>query len=162
MIAVQCNEVLELIEAIAAGDRPLDEPIRLHVETCPRCASALASAQRIESVLRAVEVPAVPETFTPAVLQRIRRDRWRSEQQVDRLFNLAMVAGVIVVLAAIAAMMNVDTVLAVIESSWALARDNTREAVKAYAPTFATYVAAAGLLASAVVMWSWAERRLGF
>jgi hypothetical protein len=58
--------------------------------------------------------------------------------------------------------LNVDTVLTVTASAWTVLRDGTREAVRQFAPTFATYVAAAGLLALAVVMWSWAERRLGF
>ena len=156
-----CRDVLELVEPIAAGDLPLDDVVRAHVESCPRCASALASAQRLETALRAVEVPPVPETFAATVMQRIRRDRWRAEQRVDRLFNLAIAAAVLVILVGIAAILNVETVLTMTASAWPLLRDGTRETVRQFAPTFATYVAAAGLLAAAVVMWSWAERRLG-
>jgi anti-sigma factor RsiW len=160
---MQCREVLERIEPIAAGELELvPDEVRAHLETCPRCASALASAQRLESALRAIEVPPAPAAFTAAVLQRVRRDRWRSEQRVDRLFNLAIAAAVLVIVAGVAAMMNVDGVLTVTGSAWTLLRDGAREAARAFAPTFATYVAAAGLLALALVMWSWAERRLGF
>lgn len=156
-----CRDVLERVEAIAAGDLPLDDVVRAHVESCPRCASALASAQRLEAMLRAVEVPPTPETFAAGVVQRIRRDRWRSEQRVDRLFNLAIAAAVLVILVGVAAILNVNAVLTMTASAWALLRDGTHQAVQAYAPTFATYVAAAGLLAAALFMWSWAERRLG-
>jgi anti-sigma factor RsiW len=156
-----CEDVLELVEPIAAGDRQLDESIRSHVESCPRCASALASAQRLEAALRTLAVPAAPEAFTSNVLQRIRRDRWRSEQRVDRLFNFSIAAAVLVIVGGVAAMLNVDAMLTVTASSWALLREGAHQAVRQVGPTFATYVAAAGLFVSALMMWSWAERRLG-
>ena len=156
-----CKDVLELIEPIAAGDVQLDGEVRAHVESCPRCASALASAQRLESALRAVEVPPVPASFTSVVLQRVRRDRWRSEQRVDRLFNLAIAAAVLVIVGGVLAMLNVTAVLSMTASAWAILREGAHQAVLEFAPTFATYVAAAGLLALALFMWSWAERRLG-
>ena len=158
---MMCRAVLELVEPIAAGDLPLDDEVRAHVESCPRCAGALASAQRLEAALRAVEVPPAPDSFPSAVLQRIRRDRWRAEQRVDRLFNVAIAAAVIIILVGVAAMFNVHAILTMTASAWPLLRDGTRETVRQFAPTFATYVAAAGLLAAALFMWSWAERRLG-
>ena len=53
------------------------------------------------------------------VLQRIRRDHWQSEQNVDRLFNLAMVAAVLLMIGGVAAMLNVDVVLAIAGSALA-------------------------------------------
>ncbi len=55
-----------------------------------------------------MEIPPAPAAFTAAVLQRIRRDHWQSEQNVDRLFNLAMVAAVLLVVGGVAALLNVD------------------------------------------------------
>jgi anti-sigma factor RsiW len=157
-----CKDALLLVEPIAAGDLPLDGDTRNHFESCPRCAGALASARKLESALKAVEIPAAPETFTAGVLQRIRRDRWRSEQHVDRLFNVAIAAAVLLVAGGIAAMLNVDAVLSVAASAWLLVRENARGAMKEAAPAVVTYVAAAGLLASALGMWWWAERRMQY
>jgi hypothetical protein len=159
---VLCKEALDLVEPIAAGDRELDESSRAHFESCPRCAGALASARRLTAVLTELETPAAPANFASAVLQRIRRERWRSEQQIDRLFNLAIVFAVLLVASAIVAMLNIDTVVSLSQTVWVLGRDATRDAMKQAVPTLATYVAAAGLLASALVMWWWAERRLQY
>jgi hypothetical protein len=159
---VLCKQALDLVEPIAAGDLELDDRSRAHFESCPRCAGALASARRLNAVLMAVEVPAAPGNLAAAVLQRVRRERWRSEQQIDRLFNLAIVAAVVLVAGAVVAMLNVDTVVSLSRTVWFLMRDASRDAMRQAVPTLATYVAAAGLLASALAMWWWAERRLEY
>ena len=50
------------------------------------------------------------------MLQRIRRERWRSEQHVDRLFNVAIVVAVFVVVGGIAAMLNLQALFGVTAS----------------------------------------------
>jgi hypothetical protein len=126
------------------------------------CAAALASAREVEALLQAMDIPCAPAGFTPLVLQRIRRDRWRSEQHVDLLFNIAIAAAVILVVGAIAGMLNVAELLAI--SAWmsAVLEQGTREALQRAAPAAAIYAAAAALLASALGIWWWAERRLQF
>jgi anti-sigma factor RsiW len=157
---MQCSDVLDLIEPIAAGDLLPDDRVRDHLESCPRCAGALASARRVEALLKGMDVPAAPAAFAQAVLQRIRRDRWQSEQNVDRLFNVAIVAAVVLIAVGVFAMLNVGAVLALTGSAWTVLREGTRDTVRTAAPTVLTYVAAAGLLASALAMWAWAERRI--
>jgi hypothetical protein len=159
---MECSHVLDLIEPIAAGDLRPDDQLREHLHSCPGCAGALASARRLEGLLKAMDMPAAPAAFAGAVLQRIRRDRWQSEQNVDRLFNVAIVAAVIFMAGALVTMLNVDGALTVVGSAWAVLKEGGRETLRAAAPTVGTYVAAAGLLASALVMWWWAERRLQF
>ncbi len=159
---MSCSDVVDLIEPIAAGELHADEAVRAHLQSCVTCAAALASAQRLESALKGMEIPPAPPAFTAMVLQRIRRDYWQSEQNVDRLFNLAMVAAVLLMIGGVAAMLNVDAVLAISASALALLREGMRASVHQAAPTLATYVAAAGLLASALGMWWWAERRMMF
>jgi hypothetical protein len=159
---VECTQARELVEAIAAGDVPLDGDSRAHFESCPACASMLASAQKLEAMLAADAPPQTPPAFAPAVMQRIRGERWRSEQHVDRLFNIAIVLGILIVVGSVMAMLNVAAVFSLAASAWALIKDGTGEAMKQAVPTIATYVAAVGLLASALGMWWWAERRLQF
>jgi len=107
-----CATALDLVEAIAAGEVLVDAEMRLHIETCPRCAAALAAARIVESALAAREAPEAPERFVSMVLQRIRREGWQTEQQVDRFFNVAVVAALVLVIGGIAALMNLGGVLA--------------------------------------------------
>jgi anti-sigma factor RsiW len=155
-----CTDALDLVEPIAAGDIDVTAAAREHIETCPRCASALASARRIEGALVAREAPPAPPRFTPGVLARIRRERWRSEQHVDRLFNLAIAVAVLLMAGGAAALLNVNAVLAGAAAGWNLLTAASINAVKTAAPALATYMASAGLLVSALGMWWWAERRL--
>ena len=62
----------------------------------------------------------------------------------------------------LAALLNVNGMLSFAGSAWIFLKDNTRETARTAAPTVATYVAAVGLLASALGMWWWADRRLQF
>ena len=155
-----CKDVTELVEAIAAGDLEPTAQLRAHVESCPGCASALASARRLEAVLSAPKPPPAPARFVPVVLQRVRRERWRAEQQVDRLFNLAMVAALVIVAGGVFALMNVSGVVAAASETVAVIASVRGEVARQAAPSVNTYIAAGGLLASALGMWWWAERRL--
>ena len=155
-----CDDVLPLVEPIAAGDLEVDPQAREHFESCPRCASALASARRIEAALSARPAPVAPARFTNAVLLRIRRERWQSEQHVDRLFNLAIVIAVLLIAGGMTAIFNVDALLSGAAATWRVLAMVSGEAVTKAVPSLATYVASAGLFASALVTWWWAERRL--
>ena len=155
-----CTDALNLVEAIAAGDLEVDARLRSHFETCPRCAAALASARRVEASLRTRPVLQPPARFTETVLSRIRSERWQTEERVDRIFNVAIVVAVLLVVGSIFAMTNVGGVLSAAGSVWGLLASASGHAVDAAAPTFLTYVAAAGLLMSALGMWWWADRRV--
>jgi anti-sigma factor RsiW len=157
---VTCTDALHLVEAIAAGDLEVDEIVRAHFETCPRCASALASARRLEAALQARPSPQAPARFTQTVLGRIRQERWRSEERIDRVFNVAIVVAVLLVVGSVAALTNVDAVLGGARSLWGLMAAIGGYALQTAAPMLLTYVAAAGLLMSALAMWWWADRRL--
>ena len=113
-----CSDVLHLVEAVAAGDLEVDDRLRAHFETCPSCASALASARRLEAALQARPSPPAPAQFTTAVLAKIRHDRWRSEERVDRIFNVAIVVAVLLVIGSVLALTNVDAVLGAAGSLW--------------------------------------------
>ncbi|MGH2604849.1 MAG: hypothetical protein ACRDJ9_36325, partial [Dehalococcoidia bacterium] len=115
-----CQDALDVVEPIAAGDLEVDAALRFHFETCPRCASALASARRLETALAGRDAPAAPPGFTTAVVARVRRERWRSEQHVDRIFNVGIAAAILLVLGAVAALLNVSGVLSTAAAVWQL------------------------------------------
>src|SRR3954468_7458661 len=113
-----CKEALELVEPVAASDIVVDADARAHFETCLGCAAALASARRLEMMLAAREVPVAPPRFTAAVTQRLRRERWRSEQHVDLLFNAAIAVAVLLIAGGGFALMNLSGVMAAAGGTW--------------------------------------------
>jgi len=155
-----CLNALDMVEPIAAGDLEVDPAVRFHFETCPRCASALASARRIATALAGRKAPAAPPGFTAAVIARVRRERWRTEQRVDRIFNVGIAAAVLIVIGGVLALVNVSGVLSTAASAWQLMSVVTNPTATRVTPPLATYAAAAAFMASALVMWWWAERRL--
>jgi len=46
-----CDEALDAVEAVAAGDRTPDGRLAAHYASCPNCATALASARELERLL---------------------------------------------------------------------------------------------------------------
>jgi hypothetical protein len=157
-----CRDALHLVEAIAAGDLEVDGAGRAHFESCPSCAAALAAARRLELALQSRPVPLAPPRFTAAVLARIRGDRWRSEQRVDRIFNFAIFAASFLVIAGLGALTNVGALLSVGGWIWGAMAQLSGQLVQQAAPTLMSYVAAALLLMSTLAMWWWADRRLSW
>lgn len=155
-----CDEIRALVEAIAAGDLEVDDAIRSHVESCPSCAAQLASAQRVEMLLKARPAPQPPENFTAAIVARIRGERWQHEEHVDRIFNMAIAAAVLLVAGGIAALTNVGAVIELAGGVLGVVGQATGRVAQQAAPTMVSYIAAAGLLMSTLAMWWWAERRL--
>src|SRR4051812_20720979 len=94
-----CRDVLDRVEAVAAGDEPASAEFRAHLEGCISCAAARAEARRIEGMLAARPAPPAPARFTAAVTSHIRQVRWRSEQYVDRMFNIALLLGALTIAA---------------------------------------------------------------
>src|SRR5688500_9363693 len=102
-----CDDVLDRVDAIASGDEPETGELRVHLAGCGPCAAALTAARELESLLAARAVASPPESFTQAVLVRMRRERWRAEQRVDQLFNMVMIAAGLLVAAGIGVLFNV-------------------------------------------------------
>ena len=153
-----CKEIADLIEPIAAGELEPSAQARAHFESCPSCARMLATARRLEATLIAYRPPPVPDRFVATVLQRIRRERWRMEQNVDFLFNAAIVVALLIVAGGIFALMNVSGVVAASSGAWTQLSEISAVIARQMAPAINTYIAAAGLLLTALLMWWWAER----
>ncbi|HWK08645.1 MAG TPA: hypothetical protein VNR64_01245 [Vicinamibacterales bacterium] len=154
-----CAQVEDEIDAVASGEQPAGEDFRRHVEGCVHCASGLAAARRVEALLATRPAPSAPARFTAAVASRIRSDRWRSEQQVDRVFNAILICGLLIVVVGIAALLNVSAgAAAAARAVEFLARSGQRPA-ETPAPSLVTYLAGLGFFGTALAMWWWAERR---
>lgn len=155
-----CSDVLDRLEAVAAGDEPASAELRSHLEGCVACAAALATARKIEAALAARPAPTPPARFSAVVTSRIRQDRWRSEQHIDRMFNVALLLGLVGIAIGVLALFNVHAMTAAFTGSLTLLNRLTGEIVVQAAPRVSTYLGAAGFLATALFVWWWAERRL--
>ena len=157
-----CREVQESIEAIAAGDEPVSAAFRSHIEGCPGCAAALATAKRIEESLAARPAPATPARFAAAVAARIRSEHWRAEQQVDRMFNVAVAVAVVAIGGGAIALFNIESVMTALAAAAQVVTDAATQqgsrTTMDRAPAMWTYLLAAGLLGTSLLVWRWAEK----
>ena len=155
-----CADALEFMEAVAGGEAPASAAFSAHVAECPSCAAALAAAQQIERALSAMPVHTAPARFTQSVFARIRRERWRHEQHIDRAFNVAIGVSLVAVLAAGFSLLNVNSVvrgvLLLAETVSAMSREPA--AGTPIGPLVS--ISLPGLLFGiALVVWWWAEKR---
>ena len=153
-----CDEVLDVIEPIAAGELTPDGRIADHLGTCPHCAAALDDARRLERMLRARPAPRPAPNFTSRTLNRVRRARWRSEQFLDVGFNVAIVAIVVALVGGIWMGLNRSGLAAVSGEAVNLFGSGMMAFVHRVAPSVPIYIGAMAVLATALGLWWWAER----
>ena len=157
---MSCTDLDDLIEAIAARELEPDADMRAHLATCLTCARALALARQIDGVLARQAVPNPSPGFTPALMARLRRERWQSEQYLDLAFNvaiaLAVAAGVgglwMVLTASGLAALSADLTRLFIATSGAV--------LTSMAPAVPVYALAAAVFVSGMAIWWWAEHGL--
>ena len=153
-----CDEALDSVEAIAAGEVMPDGRVAAHLATCPNCALALERARQVEASLRHRDVPAAPAQFTSRTLARIRRARWRSDQFLDLGFNAAIGALVAAVLVGIWMLLHRSGLASVSGEAVNVFGSGFVSLAKRVAPSLPLYAGAAALLVSALAVWWWAER----
>ena len=153
-----CDEALDAVEPIAAGDVTPDGRIAEHLATCPNCAAALDSARKLERMLERRPVPALPPQFTTRTLARVRRARWRSDQWLDAGFNVAIGAIVLGVVAGVWMLLNRTGLSAISTDVVGLFGTLVVAFARRVGPSVPLYAGATALLASALVVWWWAER----
>ena len=153
-----CDEVLNSVEAIAAGELTPEGRIAEHLTTCADCAAALESARRVERMLRARPVPVAPAQFTVQALGRVRRARWRSEQFVDASFNAAIVLIVAGVLVAIWMLAYRTGLGAVGNDAVEVLASGLTAFARRIGPSLPLYAGATALVATALGIWWWAEQ----
>lgn len=154
---MRCDDLEPLIEAIADGSHEPSADDRAHVASCTVCSLRFEHARRVEQWLASRETPLLPATFTAAVMARIARDRWQAERVIDLGFNLAVTAGVFVILAGASGLawslglFSIPLDAAALINA-ALARVEGRVISEAQ-----TVLLSAMLLTMALGLWWWAE-----
>jgi len=153
-----CDEALDAVEAIAAGELTPDARVAEHLTSCPNCAAALVSARALEGMLRGRPVPKPPTQFTTRTLARVRRARWRSEQFLDIGFNVAIGAVVIAVIGGVWMLLNRSGLVAVSNDAVELFGVSLVALARRVSPSLPLYLGATALLVTALGIWWWAER----
>jgi hypothetical protein len=154
---VRCDELEPVIEAIADGAVEPSPEDRAHLSSCGRCSARLAQAHGIEQWLTARDAPVPPAAFTASVMARIVQEKWQTERVVDIGFNLAIAAGVLVILAGGAGLawslgfftIQID-VATLLDAATAQVEGRVVNQLQ-------TVALAAVLLTMALVLWWWAE-----
>ena len=95
---MSCDRLEPLIEELADGTLEPAGEHAAHLASCDDCRERLETARAIHSMLTARELPVPPASFTSNVMARIHRERWAGEQVVDLGFNLAIAAGVLLII----------------------------------------------------------------
>jgi predicted anti-sigma-YlaC factor YlaD len=155
-----CDEALESVEAIAAGELTPEGRIGAHLASCPNCASALETARTLERLLRERPVPAPSPQFTARTLARVRRARWRSEQFLDAGFNLVIVIVVAAVVTGVWLLLHRSGLSVVGNDAVDVFSSGLVAVARRVAPSLPLYAGATALLATALAIWWWAERDL--
>jgi hypothetical protein len=153
-----CMDLDPLIEPIAAGDVVPDADARTHLASCAACANALALARQIEGVLAAQPMSDLPATFTPTLIGRLRRERWRSEQYLDAAFNVAVGLAVATLVGGLVMVLTASGLASVSADFTGVFVSGAAEALSRLAPALPVYALAAGVFVSGMAIWWWAER----
>jgi len=152
-----CDEVAEVIDALAAGEVTPSADMSAHLSSCAACGESLQTARAIDGLLRSRSVPAPPAQFTSRVVNRIHRATWRREQIVDGIFNAAMIAAAMIVVSGVGIALGRSGVSLLSRDAVQMFDAGLRAAAQKVAPSLPLYAGAAGLIAVALGLWWWAS-----
>jgi anti-sigma factor RsiW len=155
-----CDEVLDSIELIAAGELTPGPKLLEHLATCHGCSTALESARRVDTLLRSRPAPPAPAHFSSRVMSRVRRARWRSELVLDWAFNIALVLAGVLVVVGLWVVMRQSGLATVSGDAIELLGPGMVLFARRVTPSLPLYAAATALLGTALAVWWWAEREV--
>lgn len=154
----RCDELEPLIEAIADGSRELPADEAAHVAACALCSHRIEQARSIERLLSLREAAQPSASFTPAVMMLVGQEQWKTERAIDLGFNLALAAGVLVILAGAAGLAwSLGFLTVSIDVAAILQALDAGEATGRVLSQFQTVAMSAALLTTALGLWWWAE-----
>ena len=154
---MRCDDLEPLIEAIADDSLPLPAEDAAHVASCALCMARIERARSIESLLSVREVAPLPAAFTQAVMARVIQERWKAERAIDLGFNLAIAAGILVIVTAGAGLAWSLGMLSVTIDLDAIVRALDAGATGRLLSQVQTVAMSAVLLTMALFLWWWAE-----
>ena len=154
---MRCDDLENLIEAIADDSLPLPAEDAAHVASCALCTARIERARSIESLLSVREVAPLPAAFTQAVMARVIQERWKAERAIDLGFNLAIAAGILVIVTAGAGLAWSLGMLSVTIDLDAIVRALDAGATGRLLSQVQTVAMSAVLLTMALFLWWWAE-----
>jgi len=157
-----CDEALDAVEAVAAGEVAPDGRLADHYATCPNCSTALASARDLERLLQLRPSPKPSAQFTTRTMARVRRARWKSEQVLDVGFNVAIAVVVLAVVVGVWMLVDRSGLSAVSSDAVDMFGRGLVALAQRIAPSVPVYAGAMALLATALGIWWWAERGASF
>lgn len=159
---MDCEHLEPFIEAIADGSAELDAAAAAHLDSCGVCRARVEQAREIERFLVSREVPAPPASFTAGVMALVRHDHWQAERFVDLGFNLALAAGVLVMLAGVGGLAWSLGFLTVTIDLDAVLEATRTELGGRVVSQVQTVAMAAVLLTTALALWWWTEADSSF
>jgi hypothetical protein len=152
-----CHTIGARLEEVASGEAGWSHEEETHVSACARCQARLARARDIARVLPTLAVEPAPASFTADVMARVRRERWRAEQALDVGFNVAVAAGLCLVISGVAGLAWASGLIVVGADVVGLMRDGLSLASTQVAPQLPFYITAALLLTLGLGVWWWTE-----
>ena len=155
---MRCHDLEPLIEAIADGSHEPSPDDRAHLSSCAVCSARVEQARRIEQWLTAREVAPPPAGFTASVMTRIGQEKWQTERVVDIGFNLAIAAGVLVIIAGAVGLAWSLGFFTITVDVAALAGAAFSRVEGRVITEMQTVLISAVLLTMALVFWWWAEQ----
>jgi len=156
-VTTPCASFKDRVDLIAMDDAALTAADTAHLESCAACRGLLQRARALERALAARPVPAPPATFTASVLTAVRRERWRAEQVLDLGFNVAVAAGLVLIVMGVTALAWRSGFIAVGGDLAALITAGVTLLAERVAPQMQNVVLAILLLSTALGVWWWAE-----
>lgn len=155
---MSCVDAQTAIERLVDGAAPGDDPVASHVEGCARCSASLAFARRLDRLLTEEPTPAAPPELLPAVLVRVSRERWRSDQVIDRWFTFALVAGLLLSVGGLIALFNLAGLTRVVLEVVEVLSTGLPQ-VRGQIAVLLNYAAALAVVLTAYGVWWWTDGR---
>jgi len=111
----------------------------------------------IERWMRERPAASAPAAFTAAVMGRVRDQRWQTERYWDLGFNIAIAAGLVLIVAGVLGLIYLSGLAVVGRDAALLFAQGLATAADRVAPMLPAYAGGFVLTASALGLWWWAE-----
>lgn len=113
--------------------------------------------EAIDRWMRERPAEAAPATFAAVIMGRVHEERWQTERYWDLGFNIALVAGLLLIVSGVLGLVYLSGLAVVGRDAALLFAQGLGTAADRIAPMLPAYAGAFVLTASALGLWWWAE-----